>query len=274
MKTGYVTDAAQIERVDADGTKKREWHEGQWMVNHYLRVVQTAAKYKVGIDSHEPVKDTGLRRTYPNWLAREGGRGMEYNAWPGKNPPNHEANMFFTQWLGGPMDFTPGMLSLEGQGGSALMSTAAKQLALYVVIYSPVQMAADTPENYAKHMDAFQFIRDVPVDWSDTRVLNGEVGDYVTVARKDRASDDWYLGSITNESGRTLNVALDFLDPGRSYTAEIYRDGTGADYRTDARHAIAIEKRQVKKGDTMTLALAPGGGQAIRFVASGKARRK
>lgn len=274
VKTGYVTDAAQIERVDADGTKKREWHEGQWMVNHYLRVVQTAAKYKVGIDSHEPVKDTGLRRTYPNWLAREGGRGMEYNAWPGKNPPNHEANMFFTQWLGGPMDFTPGMLSLEGQGGSALMSTAAKQLALYVVIYSPVQMAADTPENYAKHMDAFQFIRDVPVDWSDTRVLNGEVGDYVTVARKDRASDDWYLGSSTNESGRTLNVALDFLDPGRSYTAEIYRDGTGAYYRTDARHAIAIEKRQVKKGDTMTLALAPGGGQAIRFVASGKARRK
>ncbi|KIU29963.1 alpha-glucosidase [Sphingomonas melonis] len=274
VKTGYVTDAAQIERVDADGTKKREWHEGQWMVNHYLRVVQTAAKYKVGIDSHEPVKDTGLRRTYPNWLAREGGRGMEYNAWPGKNPPNHEANMFFTQWLGGPMDFTPGMLSLEGQGGSALMSTAAKQLALYVVIYSPVQMAADTPENYAKHMDAFQFIRDVPVDWSDTRVLNGEVGDYVTVARKDRASDDWYLGSITNDSGRTLNVALDFLDPGRSYTAEIYRDGTGADYRTDARHAIAIEKRQVKRGDTMTLALAPGGGQAIRFVASGKARRK
>ncbi|MEH3159630.1 MAG: glycoside hydrolase family 97 catalytic domain-containing protein, partial [Sphingomonas taxi] len=274
VKTGYVTDAGQIERVDADGTKKREWHEGQWMVNHYLRVVQTAAKYKVGIDSHEPVKDTGLRRTYPNWMSREGGRGMEYNSWPGKNPPNHEANMFFTQWLGGPMDFTPGVLSLEGQGGSAILSTEAKQLALYVVIYSPVQMAADTPENYAKHMNAFQFIRDVPVDWSDTRVLNGEVGDYVTVARKDRGSDDWYLGSITNESPRTLNVTLDFLDAGRSYTAEIYRDGPGADYRTTARHAIAIEKRAVKKGDTMALALAPGGGQAIRFVAAGKARRR
>ncbi|MEI5686910.1 glycoside hydrolase family 97 protein [Sphingomonas kyungheensis] len=274
IKTGYVTDAGQIERVDADGTKTREWHEGQWMANHYLRVVQTAAKYKVGIDSHEPIKDTGLRRTYPNWLAREGGRGMEYNAWPGKNPPNHEANMFFTQWLGGPMDFTPGVLSLEGSGGSPLLSTEAKQLALYVVIYSPVVMAADTPENYAKHMDAFQFIRDVPTDWSDTRVLNGEVGDYVTVARKDRASDDWYLGSITNDTARTLDVPLDFLDAGRSYTAEIYRDGAGADYRTDARHAIAIEKRTVKKGDRLSLALAPGGGQAIRFVASGKARRR
>ena len=274
VKTGYVTDAGQIERVDADGTKKREWHEGQWMVNHYLRVVQTAAKHKVGIDSHEPVKDTGLRRTYPNWLAREGGRGMEYNAWPGKNPPNHEANMFFTQWLGGPMDFTPGMLSLEGQGGSALLSTEAKQLALYVVIYSPVQMAADTPENYAKHMDAFQFIRDVPVDWSDTRVLNGEVGEFVTVARKDSAGDDWYLGSVTNEASRTLSVPLDFLDAGRNYTAEIYRDGAGADYRTDARHAIAIEKRPVKRGDTLSLVLAPGGGQAIRFVASGGTRRR
>jgi len=274
IKTGYVTDAGQIERVDADGTRKREWHEGQWMANHYLRVVQTAAKYKVGIDSHEPIKDTGLRRTYPNWLSREGGRGMEYNAWPGKNPPSHEANMFFTQWLGGPMDFTPGVLSLEGSGGSPLLSTEAKQLALYVVIYSPVTMAADTPENYAKHMDAFQFIRDVPVDWSETRVVNGEVGEYVTVARKDRAGDDWYLGSITNEAPRTLAVTLDFLDAGRSYTAEVYRDGAGADYRTSARHAIAIEKRSVKKGDTLSLALAPGGGQAIRFVATGKARRR
>ena len=267
VKTGYVTDAGEIERVDADGTRKREWHEGQWMVNHHLRVVQTAAKYHVGIDSHEPVKDTGLRRTYPNWLSREGGRGMEYNSWAGKNPPEHEANMFFTQWLGGPMDFTPGVLSLTGQGGSAILSTEAKQLALYVVIYSPVQMAADTPENYAKHMDAFRFIRDVPVDWSDTRVLNGEVGDYVTVARKDRASNDWYLGAITDENARTLTVPLDFLDAKRRYTAQVYRDGADADYRTDKRHSIVIEERAVKRGDTLTLALAPGGGQAIRFVA-------
>ncbi|NJR80543.1 glycoside hydrolase family 97 protein [Sphingomonas corticis] len=272
VKTGYVTDAGEIERVDADGTKKREWHEGQWMVNHHLRVVQTAAKYRVGIDSHEPVKDTGLRRTYPNWLSREGGRGMEYNSWAGKNPPEHEANMFFTQWLGGPMDFTPGVLSLTGSEGSAILSTEAKQLALYVVIYSPVQMAADTPENYAKHMAAFQFIKDVPVDWQDTRVLNGAVGDYVTVARKDRASDNWYLGSITDENARTLSVPLSFLDKGRRYVAQIYRDGPNADYRTEQRHAIAIEERPVTAGDTLTLALAPGGGQAVRFVAQGRAR--
>ena len=275
VKTGYVTDAGQIERVDPDGSQHREWHEGQWMANHYLRVVQTAAKYKVSIDSHEPIKDTGLRRTYPNWMSREGGRGMEYNSWAGKNPPEHEANMVFTQWLGGPMDFTPGVLSLTGSDDTPILSTEAKQLALYVVIYSPVQMAADTPENYAKHMAAFQFIKDVPVDWSDTRVLNGEVGDYVTIARKDVASNDWYLGSITDENARTLTVPLTFLDGGRRYTAEIYRDGPSAEYRTDARHDIVIEKRQVTKGDTLTLTLAPGGGQAVRFVAAGgKARRR
>lgn len=274
VKTGYVTDAGQIERVDPDGTKKREWHEGQWMVNHHLRVVQTAAKYRVAIDAHEPVKDTGLRRTYPNWVAREGGRGMEYNAWVGgKNTPEHEANLVFTQLLGGPMDFTPGILSLKGSEDSNVPSTIAKQLALYVVLYSPVVMAADTPENYAKYPGPFQFIRDVPTDWADTRVLNGEVGDYVTIARKPRVGDDWFLGAIGDEEARSSVVKLDFLDPGRSYTAEIYRDGPGADWRTDARHSIAIEKRVVKRGDTLTLQLAPGGGQAIRFVAGGNRRR-
>ncbi|UVO51869.1 glycoside hydrolase family 97 protein [Sphingomonas sp. SUN019] len=274
VKTGYVTDAGQIERVDPDGSKHREWHEGQWMVNHHLRVVQTAAKYRVGVDAHEPVKDTGLRRTYPNWLAREGGRGMEYNAWPGKNPPEHEANMVFTQFLGGPMDFTPGVLSLTGQGGSPILSTIAKQLALYVVLYSPVVMAADTPENYAKYPAAFKFIRDVPTDWSDTRALNGEVGDYATIARKDAKSNDWYLGAVGDEQPRQSTVTLDFLDAGRSYTAEIYCDGPAADYRTDARHSITIETKQVRKGDTMTLSLAPGGGTAVRFVASGGKRRR
>ena len=268
VKTGYVTDAAEIERVDADGSQHREWHEGQWMVNHYLRVVTTAAKYKVSIDSHEPVKDTGLRRTYPNWVAREGSRGMEYNSWGEKNPPEHEANLVFTRMLEGPMDFTPGILSLKGSDNSDLLSTEAKQLALYVVLYSPVVMAADTPEAYAKHMPAFQFIRDVPTDWSDTRVLNGEVGDYATIARKDRKSDDWYLGSVTDENARTLSVALDFLDAGRRYTAQIYRDGPDADYRTDKRHAMTIETRAVKRGDTLSLPLAPGGGMAVRFVAA------
>ncbi len=266
VKTGYVTDAGQIERVMPDGSVVREWHDGQWMSNHHLRVVQVAARHQVAVNAHEPIKDTGLRRTWPNWISREGARGMEYNAWGSpKNPPEHEANLVFTRMLAGPMDFTPGVLSLEGVDSSAIESTVAKQLALYVVLYSPVQMAADLPENYAKYPGAFQFIKDVPADWSDTRVLNGEVGDYVTFARKDRNGRDWYLGSVTDEHARTLTVTLDFLDPGHSYTAQLYRDGEGADYRTDTRHAIAIESRKVKAGDTLTLSLAPGGGTAIRF---------
>jgi alpha-glucosidase len=266
VKTGYVTDAGQIERVDADGSQHREWHEGQWMVNHYLRVVQAAAKHRIAIDSHEPVKDTGLRRTWPNWVSREGGRGMEYMSWAVKNPPEHEANLVFTQLLGGPMDFTPGLVSLKGSDDSDIPSTLAKQLANYVVIYSPFVMVADTPEGYARYPGAFQFIKDVPTDWSDTRVLNGVVGDYATIVRKARGSNDWFLGAVGDEQARTVTVALDFLDAGKRYTAQIYRDGPGADYRLPTRHAIVIESRAVRKSDVMTLALAPGGGQAIRFV--------
>lgn len=274
VKTGYVTDAGQIERVGADGSLRREWHEGQWMVNHYLRVVQAAAKHRIAIDSHEPVKDTGLRRTWPNWATREGGRGMEYMSWAVKNPPEHEANLVFTQLLGGPMDFTPGLVSLKGSDDSDIPSTLAKQLANYVVIYSPFVMVADTPEAYAKVPEAFRFIRDVPTDWSDTRVLNGEVGDYVTIVRKARGSDDWFLGAVGDEQARTTTIALDFLDAGKTYTAQIYRDGPGADYRTPARRAITIESKAVRRGDRLTLALAPGGGQAIRFVAPASRRRK
>jgi alpha-glucosidase len=266
VKTGYVTDAGQIERVDPDGSRHREWHEGQWMVNHYLRVVQAASQYQISIDSHEPVKDTGLRRTYPNWVAREGGRGMEYNAWiGGKNPPEHEANLVFTQMLGGPMDFTPGVLSLTGSEGSAIQSTIAKQLALYVVLYSPFVMAADTPENYARYPGPFKFIKDVPTDWADSLVLNGEVGDYVTIARKSKGKGDWYIGSIGDEQPRSHKINLSFLDDGSNYTAEIYRDGSDADYRNDTRHAIIMEKKLVRKGDILQIDLAPGGGQAIRI---------
>lgn len=267
VKTGYVTDAGQIERVDADGTKYREWHEGQWMSNHFVRVAEAAAKYKVAFDSHEPIKGTGLQRTYPNWVSREGSRGMEYNSWAGKNPPEHEANLVFTRMLEGPMDFTPGVLSLTGEGGSAILSTEAKQLALYVVLYSPVVMAADTPENYAKHMDTFKFIRDVPTDWEETRVLNGEVGDYVTIARRVRGGKDWYIGGITDEEARSVAFDLSFLTPGVKYTAEIYRDGDDADYRTDKRHSVAIEKRVLTAGDKLDLRMAPGGGFAIRLKA-------
>jgi alpha-glucosidase len=169
--------------------------------------------------------------------------------------------------LSGPMDFTPGVLSLTGKGNTPILSTVAKQLALYVVLFSPVQMAADLPENYARYPGPMQFIKDVPADWVDTRVLNGEVGDYVTFARRARDDADWYLGATGDEQARELSVKLDFLDPARRYEAQIYRDGDDADYRTEARHSIVIEKRRVTSADILTLKLAPGGGQAIRFHA-------
>jgi len=267
VKTGYVTDAGQIERVDADGKKYREWHQGQWMTNHFVRVAEAAAKYKIAFDSHEPVKGTGLQRTYPNWVAREGMRGMEYNAWiGGKNPPEHEANLVFTRMLEGPMDFTPGVLSLKGSENSDILSTIAKQLALYVVIYSPVQMLADTPENYAKFPKELKFIRDVPTDWQETRVLNGEIGDYATIARKERGGEGWYVGAVGDENAHTVSFKLDFLTAGKRYKAEIYRDGDDADYRTDKRHSIVIENKVLTSADSLTLRIAPGGGFAIRLV--------
>ncbi|MBA3486161.1 MAG: glycoside hydrolase family 97 protein [Lysobacter sp.] len=266
VKTGYVCDAGQIERQDqAGGPVVREWHDGQWMARHHLDVVQEAAKRHIAINPHEPIKDTGLRRTWPNWVSREGARGMEYGAWGNPtNPPEHEANLVFTRMLSGPMDYTPGILSLQGRG-QPIQTTMAKQLALYVVLYSPIQMVADLPENYRKHLDAFQFIKDVPVDWADTRVIHGEIGDFVTMVRKDRNGDGWYLGSVTDEHGRMLSVPLSFLDPGRRYIAQIYRDGDDAHWK-NAPFDFMRETREVTNADTLPLRLAAGGGQAIRFV--------
>ena len=265
VKTGYVADAGGLQALGADGKIHFEWHDGQVSSRHHLLVITEAAKRHISVDAHEPIKDTGLRRTYPNWVSREAARGMEYNAWGNpKNPPEHETMLVFTRMLGGPMDFTPGVLSLQGAGGSRIQSTIAKQLALYVVLYSPIQMAADLPENYAKFPKPFQFIKDVPTDWDQTRVLNGEVGDYVTMARKDRNSDDWYLGSISDEQPRTLDVKLDFLDAGRRYWATIYRDGADAGFEGNPA-SVEIETRPVSRADTLALKLAPGGGQAIRF---------
>ncbi len=264
VKTGYVCDAGGMERRLPDGSIAREWHDGQWSSGHHLRVLEAAARHRVAINTHEPIKDTGLRRTYPNWVTREGARGMEYGAWgQPPNPPEHEANLVFTRMLSGPMDFTPGILSLQGRG-QAIQTTLAKQLALYVVLYSPLQMAADLPEHYAGHVDAFRFIRDVPVDWAETRVLDGEVGDFAVIARRERDGDDWYLGAVTDEHGRLLEVPLSFLEPGRRYTAQVYRDGEGAHWR-DAPFAFEREEREVTASDTLVLKLASGGGQAVRF---------
>ena len=192
------------------------------MVRHYQRVVDEAAKHHLMLDVHEPIKPTGLRRTYPNLMSGEGARGQEYNAWSddGGNPPEHDTILPFTRFLAGPMDFTPGIFKLvyhEDRPKNQVNTTLAKQLALYVVFYSPLQMVPDLPENYDAHPDAFKFIRDVPTDWEDTRVLNARIGDYVTTVRKQRDGDDWYLGSVTDETGRTLEAPLTFLDPGRTY---------------------------------------------------------
>jgi alpha-glucosidase len=267
VKTGYVADAGGIQALGPDGKIHFEWHQGQVMVNHHLKVVTDAARHQITVDAHEPVKDTGLRRTYPNWVSREGERGMEYNAWGNpKNPPEHEANLVFTRMLSGPMDFTPGVLSLKGKDNTQILSTLAKQLALYVVIYSPIQMAADLPENYEANPKAFQFIKDVAVDWDDTRMVAGEVGDLAVFARKQRGSPNWFLGAVGDEQERHFDVPLDFLDPGRRYRAEIYRDGDDADYRTNPR-SIVIEQRVVTSKDRMAMRVAPGGGAAVRFVA-------
>lgn len=267
IKTGYVADAGQARVVGRDGQVHYGWHEGQDMVNHSQRVVDAAARHHIAVDAHEPVKDTGLRRTYPNFVSREGARGMEYNAWgnPG-NPPEHEVNLVFTRLLAGPMDFTPGIFRMQTKPGSHVSTTLAKQLALYVTLYSPIQMAADLLDHYEANPKPFKFIEDVAVDWDETRVLNGEVGDYVTIARKQRGAEDWFLGSITDEQPRTLRARLDFLTPGKRYTAQIYRDGPDADWARNP-EAIMIEEREVSSTDTLSLNLAPGGGQAIRFKA-------
>ncbi len=270
IKTGYVSDAGGVQALAADGRKVFEWHEGQIMSRHHLRVVTEAAKRRIAINPHEPIKDTGLRRTYPNWVSREGQRGMEYNAWAvPKNPPAYESELIFTRMLAGPMDFTPGVLSLKGRGDTQILSTLAKQLALYVTIYSPIQMAADLPEAYLANPGPFQFIKDVAVDWDDTRVLSGEIGDHAVIARKQRGQGTWFLGAVGDEQARSLTVPLSFLDDNRRYRVEIYRDGDDADYRTNPR-SIVIEKRNVRAGETMAIRLAPGGGMAVRFVPLGR----
>lgn len=267
VKTGYVCDAGDIQRQDqAGGPVVREWHESQWMSNHHLRVVQAAAERKIAVNAHEPVKDTGLRRTYPNWVSREGARGMEFAAWADPpNPPEHEATLVFTRMLAGPMDFTPGIVSLVGRNGQKLRSTLAKQLALYVVLYSPVQMVADLPEHYAKQPQALKFIRDVAVDWEESRMVDGSVGEYAVLARKVRGGEEWFLGAVGDDTPRVLQAPLSFLDAGRRYRAEIYRDGDGADWERNAA-AFVHETREVGAGDVLELRLGRGGGQAVRFV--------
>lgn len=257
VKTGYVGKILP----------KGEYHHGQYMVNHYNNTVIKAAKYQVAINAHEPIKATGLRRTYPNTISREGLRGQEFNAWAGDggNPPEHLPIVAFTRMLAGPIDFTPGIFNIkfdEYRKDNQVNTTLAQQLALYVVIYSPIQMAADLVEHYEANPEPFQFIKDVGVNWSESKVLNGEVGDYVTIARKERETGNWFLGSITDENSRSYEVSLDFLDPNTEYTAKIYKDGKDAHWDKNPL-SIEIETITVTKDSKLSLNLAEGGGVAV-----------
>ncbi|MCK4510352.1 glycoside hydrolase family 97 protein [bacterium] len=255
VKTGY-----------AGGIYPRgQHHHGQWMVFHYRRILEKAADARIMLDVHEPIKPTGISRTYPNMMTREGVRGMEYNAWSEGNPPEHTTILPFTRMLAGPLDYTPGIFDLtfdEYKPDNRVHTTIAKQLALYVVLLSPLQMAADLPENYEGH-PALGFIERVPCTWDETRVLDAAIGDYVVIAR--RNGDEWFLGSITDEEGRALQVSLDFLAAGRRYQARIYRDGAGAHWETNP-ISVDVSTVEVEAEDTMTLELAPGGGAAVYFA--------
>lgn len=262
VKTGYVETGEEL----VNGL----YHHGQFYVNHAQRVIDIAAKHKIAVVAHETVKDTGERRTYPNIVSREVARGQEYDAWSadGGNPPNHTAIIPFTRMLSGPMDFTPGAfeLTLPSRPKNQVNTTLAKQLALYVVIYSPVQMASDLPEHYDAHPDAFRFIKDVAVDWETTKPLAGEIGEYIAIARKARNSTNWFVGALTNEKSRSITIKFDFLDAEKKYTARIYKDGASASFKTNP-GSYEIEERIVSKGDQVSVKMAPGGGVAISLIA-------
>lgn len=257
VKTGYVG------RIIPRG----EFHDGQWMVNHYLRVAEKLAENKLMLNAHESVHPTGLNRTYPNWLACEAARGNEFNAWSVGNPPEHETILPFTRMMGGPMDYTPGIFQIKMNYYDPIKkeqvhTTLAKQLALYLTMYSPLQMAADLPENYEKYPDAFQFIKDVALDWDDSKYLEAEPGDYITVARKAKGKDDWFVGAITDENSRTANINLSFLDKNKKYTATIYADANNANWEKNPM-AYKIYTKQVTAKDILNIKLAEGGGCAI-----------
>lgn len=259
VKTGYVGKIIP----------KGEYHHGQWMVNHYRRAVELGAKYQIAINAHEPIKATGIRRTYPNAISREGLRGQEFNAWStdGGNPPNHLPTIAFTRMLAGPIDYTPGIFNIKlkpYKPDNQVNTTLAQQLALYVVIYSPIQMVPDLKQYYEGH-PAFQFIRDVPADWEQSKVLSGEVGEYVAIARQDRHSDNWFIGAITNEEARDMQLKLDFLPEGKTYVAHIYHDGADAHWN-DNPSSYAIIEQEVDRDAFIDLHLAPGGGAAISLI--------
>ena len=255
VKTGYVGPIIP----------RSEHHDGQWMVNHYNRVAETAAQYHIMVNSHEAVRPTGMYRTYPNWIAQESARGTEFESFNGIRP-DHQTILPFTRLMGGPMDYTPGIfegdLSVYGSNKAKLGTTLVKQLALYVTMYSPLQMAADLYQNYEKYPDAFQFIKDVAVDWDNTYILEAEPGDYITIARKAKGKNEWYIGGITDENSREAVIDLSFLPAGKKYQATIYADGKTADWLTNPKEYV-ISTKKVTNKTKLKQRLAPSGGVAV-----------
>ncbi|MEA3317456.1 MAG: glycoside hydrolase family 97 catalytic domain-containing protein, partial [Bacteroidota bacterium] len=258
VKTGYVGKIIP----------KGEYHHGQWMVNHYRRVLETAAKYNIAINAHEPIKATGIRRTYPNAISREGLRGQEFNAWAtdGGNPPEHISIVAFTRMLAGPIDYTPGVFNIKLNKGNKnqVNTTIAHQLALYVIINSPIQMVCDLPENYDNN-EAFQFIREVGVNWEKSIVLDGEIGEFVTIARQERETENWFVGSISDEKERDVTINFDFLDKNKKYKATIYKDANDAHWNNNPTSFI-IENTVIDKSIVKKFRLAEGGGLAISII--------
>ncbi len=259
VKSGYVGNILP----------RGETHYSQWMINHYLYAIQKAGDYKIMVNAHEAVRPTGLCRTYPNLIGNESARGTEYESFGGNNP-DHTTILPFTRLIGGPMDYTPGIFEPDvsqynSENGSKVNTTIARQLALYVTMYSPLQMAADLPDTYEKHLDAFQFIKDVPVDWEATKVLEAEPGDYITYARKEKGSNNWFVGRTNDENPRTSRISFDFLTAGKKYVATIYSDQKVAHYQTNPK-AYQVDKYIVTSKTKLDQFCAPGGGYAISIM--------
>ncbi len=263
VKSGYVGDIIP----------RGEYHYGQWLVNHYIYALKKAAEYKIMVNAHEAVRPTGLSRTYPNLIGNESARGTEYEAFGGSNP-DHTTILPFTRLIGGPMDYTPGvfeqdMSKLDPNNKSWVNTTIARQLALYVTMYSPLQMAADLPEHYEKHLDAFQFIKDVGIDWDKSLVLEAEPGDFVTYARKEKGTNNWFVGRTNDEQPRTSNISFDFLDAGKNYVLTLYSDAKDAHYRNNPK-AYEVKKFKVNSKSKLSQFCAPGGGYAISIMEADK----
>jgi hypothetical protein len=258
VKTGYVG------KIIPRG----EHHDGQWMVNHFTRVAEKTADYQIMLAAHEPVHPTGLHRTYPNWMANEAARGTEFNNAPTLGiQPNHQTIIPFTRLMGGPMDYTPGIFhfqlnQFDTSRKQRVTTTLAKQLALYITMYSPIQMASDLPENYEKHLVAFKFIEDVPVNWSETKILEANPGEYVSIARREKNKPNWFIGSITNENARVFECKFDFLEKNKTYQLTLYKDGNDADYMKNP-ESYLIEKLTITNKSIIRIPIAKGGGCAM-----------